>query len=116
MSEPQQLETTDSDFQEEVLQADKPVLAMFWGSWCPVCKRTQPMLKQLWREWGVVKIRSLNIDRNPQIASQYKIAGTPTFYLFVKGETKAMKVGAVTKKQLQDFVRNNLPQPASEES
>jgi len=110
----QELEVTDKEFQQEVLQADKPVLAMFWGSWCPVCKRSQPMLEELSGDHNEIKIKTINIDRNPQTASKYKIAGTPTFYLFVDGEKKAMKVGSVTRQQLEEFITDHLTQFDSE--
>lgn len=104
----EEMEITDKNFQQQVLEADKPVLVMFWGSWCPVCKRTQPLLEELGDKWDQIKVKAVNIDRNPEASSEYRIAGTPTFYLFENGRTKGMKVGAVTTQQLEEFVSDNL--------
>jgi thioredoxin 1 len=105
------VEISDKTFEKEVLHAKKPVMVMFWGSWCPVCKRMEPMLKEVngdFEKLGV-KIKKINIDRNPRKAAEYKIQGTPTFYLFNKeGNPVDIAMGAHSKKQLVDFVKRNI--------
>lgn len=102
------MELEQDKFEEEIKQSDKPALVMFWGSWCPVCKRNEPMVRELKQELeDKVKIRKMNIDRNPRVSSEFKIAGTPTYYLFEEGEKRGRKVGSVTKGQLRKFIENN---------
>lgn len=100
----QKLEITDKEFEEEVLSSSSPVLVMFWGSWCPVCKRAQPMLKKLVDEVDGVKIRMMNIDRNPHTATKYEVMGTPNFCLFYEGNLVEQRFGSQSKNQLLNMI------------
>jgi len=104
------MKLTDKNFSAEVQESEGPALVMFWGSWCPVCKRMQPLLEDMEEEFlqQGVKVGQVNIDQNPHTASRYKIKGTPTFYLFKGGEPVDMSVGAQTEKQLQNLLERNL--------
>jgi len=77
-------------------------LLFFWGSWCPVCKQMETMLDMV--ELPVMVTR-INVDRNPLMAMQHQVMGTPTFCLV--DDTKEIRrvVGAVSSKQLKQFVR-----------
>lgn len=102
------LEITDKDFEEKVLNSSKPVLVMFWGSWCPVCKRTQPMIQEIAENnHDEFKVCTVNIDRNPQMASKYDVMGTPNFCLFKDGELVERKFGAQSKKQILEMLENS---------
>jgi thioredoxin 1 len=103
----QKLDITDLEFEEEVLHASLPVLVMFWGSWCPVCKRAQPMLKNLAEEEDKIKIVMMNIDRNPHTASKYDIMGTPNFCLFLDGKLIERRFGSQSKAQLLDMIHHS---------
>jgi len=106
------MEISDKTFKEEVLESKNPVLVMFWGSWCPVCKRMQPMLEEMREEFEKrnIKVRTINIDRNPRNSAEYKIMGTPTFYIFKNRNPVDMSAGAQTKKQIIELVTRNLEQ------
>jgi len=98
------LEITDSQFEEEVEKSDQKVLLMFWGSWCPVCKKVEVLLNEIVEEHDdKLKIRKMNVDRNPHTAVKCNIMGTPTFLLFDKGEIKKSAVGSLSKEQLLAF-------------
>lgn len=100
---------TDADFEQEVLQADKPVLVDYWAEWCGPCKMIAPILDELSADYGdKVKIAKLNIDENPETPPKYGIRGIPTLMLFKNGNVEATKVGALSKSQLTAFIDSNL--------
>ncbi len=104
--EKKKLEITEKEFQEKVLDSKLPVLLMFWGSWCPVCKRAEPMLQEIAEEMDGKKItiKKMNIDRNPHIATRYDVMGTPNFCLFKNGELVKRKFGSQSKKQILEML------------
>lgn len=96
---------TDANFEEEVVESKIPVLVDFWGSWCPPCKMTEPVVDELAEEVeGRVKVGKLNIDQNPKTSAMFNIAGAPTFILLHKGEILMREVGARSKQQLMDKI------------
>jgi thioredoxin 1 len=100
---------TDANFEQEVLQADCPVLVDYWAEWCGPCKMIAPVLDEIAREYqGRVKIAKLNIDDNPQTPPRYGIRGIPTLMLFKAGAVEATKIGAVSKSQLASFIDSNV--------
>ena len=101
------LEITDKEFNSKVLESSKTVLVMFWGSWCPVCKKSQPMIDELSIEKSKdLDVFTLNIDRNPHMATSYDVMGTPNFCVFKNGELIERRFGAQSKKQLLELVDN----------
>ena len=79
------VEFTDANFKTEALGADTPVAVDLWAPWCGPCKMLTPIVEELAREYeGKVKIGKLNVDENPQTASQYGVISIPTI-LFIKG-------------------------------
>ncbi|MEM8800294.1 MAG: thioredoxin TrxA [Pseudomonadota bacterium] len=99
----------DSEFEEKVLQADKPVLVDFWAEWCGPCKQIGPSLEELASEMKEqVTIAKLNIDDNPQTPNKYGVRGIPTMLLFKNGEVSAMKVGALPKLKIKEWIEESL--------
>ncbi len=100
---------TDSNFEQEVLQSDQPVLVDYWAEWCGPCKGLAPVLDQVAREYaGRLKIAKLNVDENSEIPPKYNIRGIPTLMLFKNGVEVANKMGALSKSQLSAFIDSNL--------
>jgi thioredoxin len=100
------MELREIDFEELVLDSDRPVLVDFWASWCPPCKMMQPVMEKLSvkvSDWA--DVYSVNIDRNPTLASQYQISGVPTFVAFAGGEPIDRKTGALTENQLTALLK-----------
>lgn len=100
---------TDASFESEVLQSEHPVLVDYWAEWCGPCKMIEPILHDLADEYvGKIKVAKVNIDENQQIASQFKIRGIPTLMIFDGGKVQGMKVGAVTKGVLKEFIDQHV--------
>ena len=96
---------SDSSFQSDVLQADKPVLVDFWAEWCGPCKMIAPSLEEISNELaGKVKIAKLNIDENPELAAQFGVRSIPTLAVFKGGEVADIKVGAAPKTALSSWI------------
>lgn len=92
---------TEADFQNEVLDADKPVLVDFTAVWCQPCRMVDPIVKQLAQEWeGKVKVVKLDADENPNILMQYGVLGIPTLMLFKSGQIKERVTGYQPKDKL----------------
>ena len=94
---------TDSNFNEEVLQSQDPVLVDFWAVWCGPCRAIAPMVEELATEYkGKAKIGKLNVDENQQIAARYGIRSIPTLLVFKGGQVVDQVIGAVPKNKLVD--------------
>jgi thioredoxin 1 len=96
---------TDQSFDLDVLQAGGPVLVDFWAEWCGPCKQIAPALEQIADELaGQVTIAKLNIDDNQMTPSRYGVRGIPTMMLFKDGQMTAMKVGAMPKGKILEWL------------
>ena len=100
---------TDDTFDAEVKNSEIPVVVDFWAEWCGPCKMIAPSLEEISNEMGdAVKIAKINMDENPELASQYGVRSIPTLLMFKGGEPVAIQVGAQPKNKLQDWIRAEI--------
>ena len=92
------LEFTDANFDEQVLQSDKPVIVDFWAEWCGPCRMVGPIVEQIGEEYdGKVVVGKVDVDNNPGTAMKFGIRNIPTILFFKGGEIVDKQVGAVAK-------------------
>jgi len=102
MAGPHTLEFTDDNFDNEVLESDKPVLVDFWAEWCGPCKALAPIIDEIATDNdGKVKVGKIDTDANRDVSLRYGISAIPTVILFNKGEIVDKFVGLKPKKDLQ---------------
>ena len=99
------VKVTDESFERDVLQSSTPVLVDFWAEWCGPCKQIAPALDQISEELaGSVTIAKVNIEDSPSIPSRYGVRGIPTLMLFRDGQMASMKVGAMPKQKILEWL------------
>ena len=95
------LEITDSNFEEQVLKSEKPVIIDFWAEWCGPCRMVGPIVQELGEEYAEKAIvGKVNVDENPGVTSKFGIRNIPTILFFKDGDVVDKQVGAVPKQVL----------------
>ena len=93
------------NFEAEVIKSETPVLVDFWADWCMPCKMIAPALDELARDLdGKLKVGKVNVDQQPDLATQYGIVSIPTLMVFHKGEMVKQHIGLAPKHVLAKMV------------
>lgn len=103
------VEITDANFDELVLNSDKPVLVDFWAEWCGPCRMVGPIVEELATEYeGKAVVGKVNVDNNQEIAGKFGIRNIPTLLVFKGGEIVDKQVGVVPKNVLAGKIDAHL--------
>ena len=96
---------SDSSFDQDVLQSQKPVLVDFWAEWCAPCRMIAPTIDAIAEEFATgAKVVKLNVDDNTSTAQRYGIKGIPTLILFSEGKEVERVVGATSKESIMKMM------------
>ncbi|MBQ4471875.1 MAG: thioredoxin [Alphaproteobacteria bacterium] len=103
------LEVNNTNFEQEVLKSDKPVVVDFSAVWCGSCRQIAPFVAQIADEMANdVKIVHIDVDEAEQIALKYDVQSLPTLMMFKQGQAVAAHVGAAGKNDLADWIKANI--------
>lgn len=101
-----EIKLSKQNFEQEVLKSDIPVLVDFWAEWCGPCRMVAPAVAQIAEEYaGQLKVGKINVDEEPELAAQFRIASIPTLMVFKNGKAVNTAVGYRTKEQLLDIIK-----------
>ncbi len=93
-----------NNFQEEVMQSDKPVLLDFWAPWCGPCRMVGPILEGIAQERNDIKVGKVNVDEQPELAGQFGVMSIPALVVMKEGKITNQTVGARPKEQILDLL------------
>ena len=97
---------TEENFENEVLNSDKPVLVDFWAQWYGPCRMLGPIIEEIANDYeGKVKVGKVNVDEQPNLASKYGIASIPTVIVFKNGKPEKTLVGLRSKNEIENMIK-----------
>lgn len=101
-----EINLTVQNFEDEVINASKPVLVDFWAPWCGPCRMLSPVVNELAEEHsGEVYVGKVNIDEEPEIANSFGVMSIPTLMLFRGGKPVSSSVGVKPKYALEAMLK-----------
>ena len=102
-------EVTDSNFDQEVLKSDQPVMVDFWAAWCGPCRALAPLVDEIAKSYlGKVRVAKMDVDKNMATPQRYGVRGIPTLLIFRGGQVREQIVGYVPKETIQKALDKNL--------
>src|SRR5829696_7934922 len=107
---------TDTTFQAEVLESERPVVVDFWAAWCGPCRVMSPILEEIAQERDDLRVVKVDTDANQRVAAEYGVLSMPTFMVFRDGAPVGQIVGARPKKRLLADLEQLGVQPRAAQS
>lgn len=98
------LEITAENFEEEVMNSDKPVLLDFWASWCGPCRMLSPLVDEIAEEHPEIKVGKVNTDEQPALAQTFQITAIPMLAVMKGGKWVGKSVGVIPKEQIEELL------------
>ena len=98
------IQLTSDNFENEVLNSDKPVLVDFYADWCGPCKMMAPVVEQIAEENDDIKVGKINVDDEQDLAAKYGVMSIPTIGFFKDGDIVEKSVGAKPKSELLKMI------------
>lgn len=95
---------TNDNFDEEVIKSDKPVLLDFWASWCAPCRMVSPVVDRIAEDRDDIKVGKINIDEQPELATQFEITSIPTLMIIKDGKVTNKAVGALPREAIEALI------------
>ena len=93
-----------NNFQNEVMNTDKPVLLDFWASWCAPCRMVVPIIEEIASERPDIKVGKINVDEQPELASEFGIMSIPTLVVMKNGKIVQQVSGARPKEAILTMI------------
>lgn len=103
------IEVNANNFEQEVMNEDKVIVADFWATWCGPCRMLSPILSEVSEEMSdKIKVVKINVDDNPMLAQQFRVKNLPTVMVIKNGQIRDMMVGFRPKHEVVKFVKNHI--------
>ncbi len=100
---------SQEQWEQEVVNSDKPVFVDFWAAWCGPCRIISPLVEELAKEYeGKVDFVKVDVDQNRELASKYNIRSIPTLAIFRNGQVVAQAAGAASKESIRTYIDKNI--------